>query len=225
MCFTFFACCSCICRDLEIGLYFLPCTFGFLWRGLFSDLPFFMTYFFFGVGPCRIMSLPSPGLPCIHFVALLAFPTIPLYYSCYNVVWLNPARPLWTCCLFPSQWLSAFTGPFLTLFAGSYVPFPSWASLAYLFSFGFLGPFSILLSHGSFLHTTYKFASSLFSDPFKPVCFLRIHFMSSWAIHSCHLGSMAFSCLLTLVCPCCWAFSLIGLVKMSLNTYQLCLNK
>ena len=42
-CFTFFVCCSCICRDLEIGLYVLLCTFGFLWRGLFSDLPFFMT--------------------------------------------------------------------------------------------------------------------------------------------------------------------------------------
>ena len=49
-CFTFFACCSCICRDLEIGLYVLLCTFGFLWRGLFSDLPFFMTCFFWGLG-------------------------------------------------------------------------------------------------------------------------------------------------------------------------------
>ena len=47
-----------------------------------------------GVGPCRIMGLPSPGLLCIHSMALLAFPAIPLYYSCCNVVWLNPARPL-----------------------------------------------------------------------------------------------------------------------------------
>ena len=61
MCFTFFACCSCICRDLEIGLYFLPCTFGFLWRGLFSDLPFFMTYFFFGVGPFRSWAFLPPA--------------------------------------------------------------------------------------------------------------------------------------------------------------------
>ena len=46
VCFTFFVCCSCICRDLEIGLYVLMCTFGFLCRGLFFDLPFFMTCFF-----------------------------------------------------------------------------------------------------------------------------------------------------------------------------------
>ena len=50
VCFTFFACYLCICRDLEIGLYVLSCTFGFLWRGLFSDLPFFMTCFFWGLG-------------------------------------------------------------------------------------------------------------------------------------------------------------------------------
>ena len=49
-CFTFFICCSCICRNLEIGLYILPCTFGFLWRGLFFDLSFFMTCFFWGLG-------------------------------------------------------------------------------------------------------------------------------------------------------------------------------
>ena len=49
-CFTFFTRCSCICRVLEIGLYILPCTFGFLWCGLFSNLPFFMTCFFWGLG-------------------------------------------------------------------------------------------------------------------------------------------------------------------------------
>ena len=50
VCFTFFTRRSCICRVLEIGLYILPCTFGFLWRGLFSDLPFFMTCFSWGLG-------------------------------------------------------------------------------------------------------------------------------------------------------------------------------
>ena len=30
VCFAFFDCCSCICRNLEIGLCVLPCTFGFL---------------------------------------------------------------------------------------------------------------------------------------------------------------------------------------------------
>ena len=44
-----------------------------------------------------------------------------------------------------------FTGPFLTLFTGSCVPFPYWASLAHLLSLSFLGPFPILLSYGSLL--------------------------------------------------------------------------
>ena len=44
-----------------------------------------------------------------------------------------------------------FTGPFLTLFVGSCVPFPSWASLAHLLSLGFLGPFPILFSYGPLL--------------------------------------------------------------------------
>ena len=48
-CFTFFICCLYICHDLEIGLCVLPCTFGFLWRGLFSDLSFFMSCFFWGL--------------------------------------------------------------------------------------------------------------------------------------------------------------------------------
>ena len=50
VCFTFFTRHSCICRVLEINLYVLPCTFGFLWRGLFSDLSFSMTCFFWGLG-------------------------------------------------------------------------------------------------------------------------------------------------------------------------------
>ena len=50
VCFTFFTRHSCICCVLEIVLYVLPCTFGFLWRRLFFDLPFFMTCFFRGLG-------------------------------------------------------------------------------------------------------------------------------------------------------------------------------
>ena len=49
-CFTFFVCCLYICHDLEIDLYILSCTFGFLWCGLFSDLPLFMPCFFWGLG-------------------------------------------------------------------------------------------------------------------------------------------------------------------------------
>ena len=119
--FTFFTRCSCTCHVLEIVLYALPCTFGFLWCGLFSDLPFLMTCFFWGLGLIGSWAFLPPAYfvftpwPCSHA------PTVPLCYSCYNVVWLNPAGPLWACCLFPSQWLSVFTRPFLTLFAGSCV--------------------------------------------------------------------------------------------------------
>ena len=60
-CSTFFFCYSCICRDLEIGLYVLPCTFGFLWHELFSDLPFFMTCFFWGLGLVRSWAFLSPA--------------------------------------------------------------------------------------------------------------------------------------------------------------------
>ena len=49
-CFTFFVCCSYIYHDLEIGLYILPCTFGFLWCGLFFDLPLFMPCYLWGLG-------------------------------------------------------------------------------------------------------------------------------------------------------------------------------
>ena len=49
-CFTFYVCCSCICHGLELVLYVLLCTCGFLWRELFSDLLFFMTCFFWGLG-------------------------------------------------------------------------------------------------------------------------------------------------------------------------------
>ena len=66
-CFTFFTLRSCICRVLEIGLYILSCTFGFLWRGLFSDLPFFMTCSFWGLG----------------FVGSWAF--LPLAYSVFTL--------------------------------------------------------------------------------------------------------------------------------------------
>ena len=60
-CFTFFTRRSCICRVLEIGLYILLCTFGFLWRGLFFNLPFFMTCFFWGLSLVGSWAFLSPA--------------------------------------------------------------------------------------------------------------------------------------------------------------------
>ena len=66
-CFTFFTCCSCTYRVLEIVLYVLSCTFGFLWRGLFFDLPFLMTCFFWGLGLIGSWAL----FPCFCRTTLL----------------------------------------------------------------------------------------------------------------------------------------------------------
>ena len=100
-CFTFFACCSCICRDLEIGLYVLLCTFGFLWRGLFFRSVILYDLLLLGVGPCRIMGLPSQGPLCIQSVALFNI-------SCHTTLLFLP--------LFDSILLSLF---------GSAILFPS----------------------------------------------------------------------------------------------------
>ena len=48
------------------------------WYAIFYDL------LLLGVGPCRIIGLPSPSLLCIHSVALLTFSVIPLCYSYCN---------------------------------------------------------------------------------------------------------------------------------------------
>ena len=156
------------------------------------------------VGPCRIMGLPSPGLLCIYSVALLAFPTIPLYYSCYNIVWLNPAGPLWACCLFPSQWLSVFTRPFLTLFAGSCIPFPYWASLTHLLSLGFLDPFPILLSHWPLL-TLLGFLGSI-------TLYLIL------GVDRSSISSLL--SLLALLWACCGPFSLFYILPMDLLLFS-----
>ena len=145
-CFTFFACYLCICRDLEIGLYILPCTFGFLWRGLFSNLPFFMTCFFWGLGLVGSWAFLPPAYsifilwPCQHFLPYhSAIPTVMLFDS----ILLDLFGP--AVCFPPNDSVCSL-GLFLHCL-WAHVPFPFWASLAHLLSLSFLGPFPILLSH------------------------------------------------------------------------------
>ena len=70
---------------------------------------------------------------------LLPSLAIPLYHSYCEVVCLNPARPLWACRLFFSQWPSTAIDSFNTSLVGSCVPFVfSWVFLAHLLSLGFL---------------------------------------------------------------------------------------
>ena len=100
-------------------------------------------------------------------------------------------------------------GLFFKLFAGSYVPFSSWASLAHLLSLGFLDHFPILLSHGPLLTLLG------FLDP------ITLYFM---------LGSDGSSIspllsLLTLLWACCGPFSLfyilpVGLLPLSFRAHS-----
>ena len=122
----------------------------------------------------------------------------------------------WACSAFFLILLSH--GPLLTLFR---LPWPNYFILHlwgrwvfhYLLTFFAYITLGLLWPILVFLHIAHGFAFSLFPGPFRPVCFFRTHFMSPWAIHSCHLGSMAFSYLLTLVYPCCWVFSFTVLAK------------
>jgi len=88
-CFILFTCRSCIYRVLEIGLYVLPCTFGFLWHGLFFRSAILYDLLLLGNGPCWIMGLPSPrpilsslrDLVSIFLLYHSAIPTIMLFDS------------------------------------------------------------------------------------------------------------------------------------------------
>ena len=74
--------------------------------------------------------------------SLLPSPSISLYNSCCEVVYLNLAGSLWACHLFFSQWPNTTIGSFITSLADFYVPFVFlWASRARLLSLGFLRPF------------------------------------------------------------------------------------
>ena len=113
-------------------------------HSLLSVLDYFLV-------PLSFMVCPTSGLGIAWWWALLLFslpffllpfPTIPLYHSCYEVVCLNPAGPLWAYRLFFSQWPSMTIGSFITSVAGSCVQFVfPWASRTRLLSLGFLGPF------------------------------------------------------------------------------------
>ena len=86
-----------------------------------------------------------------------------------------------------------FIGPFLTLFVGSCVSFPSWASLAHLLSLGYLSPFPILFSHGPLLtlfglpwpnyFILYTSSLGLMGLPLAPY-FLCLHYFGPTVTHS-----------------------------------------
>ena len=101
------------------------------------------------LAPFRGRTLLDCGLFFFHSTllllsaVLLPFPTIPLCHSYCDVIRPKPARPLSACRLFFAQWFSIIIGFFITLFAGSCVPFiSSWASLTHLLSLGILDNFS-----------------------------------------------------------------------------------
>ena len=93
------------------------------------------------------------------------FPTVPLCYSCYNVIWPKPVGPLWACCLFFSQWLNIVIWAFWLHYLQapmSHFPFGHpwpiyfpWASLALsslVFLWAFTNSLRLLWSNYFILH-------------------------------------------------------------------------
>ena len=98
-------------------------------------------------------------------------------------------------------------GLFLTLFASSYVPFSSWASLAHLLFLDFLNPFPILLSHGLLLTLlgfldpiTLYFILGLMGLPLAPY-FLCLHYFGPVVAHSRFSTYCPWVCFLSLSGP------------------------
>ena len=93
-CFTFFICCSCICRDLKISLILFAMHFWLLMAWVVFRSAILYDLLLLGIRPRLIIGLPSPGSFCVHSVALLAF-------SYYTTLLF-----LLTCCLTQSCWAS-----------------------------------------------------------------------------------------------------------------------
>ena len=92
-------CCSRVCRDLETCLHILPVILGFLWRRLFTNLIFSMPLLPLRLGFIGLWASFSLTYHFTLSVALPLFPTISLCYSCCDVIWSEPAGPLWACYL------------------------------------------------------------------------------------------------------------------------------
>ena len=73
VCFTFFICCSCICRDLEIGLVRSTVHFWLLMVWVVFRSVILYDLLLLGIRLRWIMGLPFPSSFCVHSVALLAF--------------------------------------------------------------------------------------------------------------------------------------------------------
>ena len=137
------ACCSCVHHALEARLHILLSILNFLWCELFSDFSFFYGLLLLGAGLCLIVGF-SFFNPLFHsflksyYHFLLHYSAIPTMIS-FDPSLLGFFGPAAYSSLDDSIWSLGF---FITLLAGSYVPFiSSWASLAHLLSLGILSPF------------------------------------------------------------------------------------
>ena len=84
-----------------------------------------------------------------------AFPAALFCHSCYVVIWPKPARLLWACCLFFSQWLSMVIGLSIYITCGFLCPICFF--LGILGPFAFLGPFPNFCIPMSFYLTSLGF--------------------------------------------------------------------
>ena len=101
--------CSCACCDLETCLHILPVILGFLWHGLFANLIFSTPLLPLGLGFAGLWASFSLAYPFTLSVALPLFPAISLCYSCCDVIGSKPGGPLWTCYLWLSIVIWAFS--------------------------------------------------------------------------------------------------------------------
>ena len=97
-------CCSCIHRGLEARLHSLLSILDFLWHELFSDFSFF--YDFLALGARLYLMVGFCLLSACSFTAIISC------HSYCDVIWPNPAGPLWSCRLFFPQWLIMAIGFF-----------------------------------------------------------------------------------------------------------------
>ena len=150
--YPWLVCCSCVCYDLRACLDVLLLVFDLLWNGWVSELSFFMSYFFFGLGlawswafPSSIHSLPSLQVGWHHSHA------IPLFLPCYFLT-LYLLGLFWACCMLSFYSIPVAQHYSLGLYSYCFgLPWPIlffWASSVRFISLGVPGPFQSFILMG-----------------------------------------------------------------------------
>ena len=142
--------------------------------------------------------------PVLLFLSaiLLPFLVVPLCHSCYDVIWPQPARPIWACCLF--FFLMTQYGHL------GFVLHCLWAFLSHLFPLGHPWPFAFLGLPWLSLHSHERLLIPLgFSDSITLSFILKAHGLALNPLLS----------LPVLLWACCGPFSLFDITYYSKVCY------